>query len=431
MKKVRTMFVLAAAATIASVAAQTLPPGNGPTAPNGVILEPTAVKFSESLLSKLTVPSGFKISVFAKDAGNARMMQVMPNGDVYVTRRANGDVLLLRDRNRDGVAEERRVVLSNLKLIHGITLRRNSNGSSTLYLATDRLVHTTQVQPDGSLSTPRVIIDDLPPGGQHPNRTLAFGPDGLLYITVGSLCNACNEMDLEVATILRARPDGTAREVFAKGLRNTIGFGWHPVTKQLWGMDHGSDWRGDDQPPEELNRLERGGNYGWPWCYADKKVDQYLSGNPMGTTKPAYCARTVGAVQTYTAHSAPIGMAFYTNTTGSSAFPTEYRSSAFVAMRGSWNRSQPSGYKVVRVRFDANGQPAGFEDFVTGWLLEPGSFPAADGAAETSTEQQQAQRPGQFGRVAGLAVWNDGSLLLTEDTNGVIYRISYKSPATQ
>jgi glucose/arabinose dehydrogenase len=426
MNHFRTAFALTALATVATVAAQTLPSGNGPATPGGVILEPTAVKFSESLLPKLKAPSGFKISVFAKDAGNVRMMQVMPNGDIYVTRRAQGDVLLLRDRNRDGIAEERRVVLSNLKLIHGITLRRNSNGSSTLYLATDRLVHTTDVRSDGSLTTPRIIIRDLPPGGQHPNRTLAFGPDGLLYITVGSLCNACDEKDPEVSTILRARPDGSAREVFAKGLRNTIGFGWHPTTRVLWGMDHGSDWRGDDQPPEELNRIDRGSNYGWPWCYADKQVDQYISGTPMGATKAAYCAGTTGAVRTYTAHSAPIGMVFYTATSGgASAFPTEYRNNAFVAMRGSWNRSQPSGYKVVRVRFDAQGQPTGIDDFITGWLLEPGSFPAADAAADTKSEQQQATRPGQFGRVAGLAVWNDGSLLLSEDTNGVIYRISY------
>jgi glucose/arabinose dehydrogenase len=222
-----------------------------------------------------------------------------------------------------------------------------------------------------------------------------------LYVSVGSPCNACSFENREYATILQIQPDGSSRVIFAEGLRNTIGWGWHPETGQMWGMDHGSDWRGDDQPPEELNLLNQGNNYGWPHCFADRQVDPYLASPPPGMTKAEFCAQSVGPALTYQAHSAPIGMVFYTG----EQFPEMYRNDAFVAMRGSWNRQQPVGYKIVRIDFDEAGQPVAFEDFVTGWLIE-------DGQA-------------QFGRVAGLLVLQDGSLLIAEDTNGMIYRVSY------
>ena len=245
-----------------------------------------------------------------------------------------------------------------------------------------------------------MLINNLPDGGQHPNRTIAFGPDGMLYITVGSTCNACDEPNDEHATILRSQPDGSNRTIYAEGLRNTIGFGWHPQTRELWGMDHGSDWRGNDQPPEELNRIQQGEHFGWPFCWGDRRPDVYLSAEPKGTTKEEFCAKTQPPVLTYTAHSAPLGMVFYTG----SQFPQEYRGDAFVTMRGSWNRNPPVGYKVVRVRYQ-NGKPVAIEDFITGFLNE--------------------KRTAQFGRPVGIAVAPDGSLLFTDDTNGVIYRMSY------
>jgi glucose/arabinose dehydrogenase len=207
-------------------------------------------------------------------------------------------------------------------------------------------------------------------------------------------------------------PDGSVRNVYAKGLRHTIGFGWHPITGVLYGFDHGSDWRGDDQPPEELNRIEANADYGWPWCYADKQPDQFASQQPPGTTKGSYCTMTQGPQLTYTAHAAPIGMAFYTG----AMFPPEYQGDAFVAMRGSWNRSQPSGYEVVRVRFNDAGEPESLEPFMTGWLL-------SEGVPDPANPGQN--KVGQFGRVAGVAVWTDGSLLISEDQGGVIYRVTY------
>ncbi|HEV2734216.1 MAG TPA: PQQ-dependent sugar dehydrogenase [Longimicrobiaceae bacterium] len=223
----------------------------------------------------------------------------------------------------------------------------------------------------------------------------------MLYVSVGSTCNNCGETNRENATLLRMRTDGSDRGVYASGLRNMIGWDWHPATGQLWGMDHGSDWRGDDLPPEELNRVENGTHYGWPFCYGDRRVDAFTPAAPPGGDRQGFCRRTAAPVLTYTAHAAPIGMVFYKGM----QFPAEYRGDAFVAMRGSWNRRPPSGYKLVRIRFDAAGSPTRIEDFVTGFLSRDG----------------QAFR----GRIAGVAVARDGSVLFADDTNGVIYRVAY------
>jgi glucose/arabinose dehydrogenase len=355
--------------------------------------------FDEAFLERLQVPEGFEVNIFAQGLGNARMMAVMPDGTILLTRREEGDVIALVDQNGDGVAdsEQVNVVASDLPYVHGIAFQNNQ-----VYLATDTKVLVAEWAGGDSLGQPQEIISDLPTGGQHPNRTLAFSPDGMLYITVGSTCNACDETDPENATILRAQPDGSGREIFAEGLRNTIGFGWHPASGELWGMDHGSDWRGNEQPPEELNRLEVDTHYGWPFCFADQQPDLFLASPPPGGLgREAFCERTVAPVLEYTAHSAPIGMVFYT----ADQFPAEYQNDAFVAMRGSWNRNPPSGYKVVRILFDENGQPTEFEDFLTGFLIE--------------------EQIANFGRIAGLTVAADGSLLISEDQNGVIYRVAY------
>jgi glucose/arabinose dehydrogenase len=359
-------------------------------------LVPEQRGFSEALAREnLRVPQGFWIDIYATGMGNVRMMAVSADGTLYVTRRAQGDVLALNDRNGDARVDQVRTIASNLKLVHGITLHEQH-----MYLATDTVVYKARLKNDGTIETPRAIINNLPTGGQHPNRTLAVGPDGMLYITVGSTCNVCTESDPRSATILRSTLNGEKLEIFASGLRNTIGFGWHPGSGQMWGFDHGSDGRGDDQPPEELNLLRARGNYGWPYCFGNRQPDVYFSQNPPGTTKEAYCPTTDAPTLTYQAHSAPIGMLFYTG----SQFPAEYANNAFVAMRGSWNRDPATGYKIVRVRYE-NGWPVGFDDFLTGFLIENGGA--------------------YFGRPAGVALAPYGSIFVSDDTNGVIYRVSW------
>jgi len=364
----------------------------------GTLNMPGRQPVSAATLRRLRVPRGFAVSVFADSLGAPRMLAVGGDGTVYVTRRDSGDVVALRDTDGDGRADERRRVVSNIPQVHGIAIHRG-----TMYLASVREIWRAAVNADGTVGEPTLVVNDLPDGGQHPNRTLAVGPDGMLYVSVGSSCNACVETNPEHATILRMRPDGSDRSVHARGLRNTIGWGWQPQTGELWGMDHGTDWRGDGIPPEELNRIQQGRHYGWPFCWGEQRVDSAFVGEPPGTTKAAFCPTTVVPANTVVAHSAPIGMVFYTG----GAFPQEYRGDAFVAMHGSWNRSTPSGYKVVRIDFE-DGRPGAITEFLTGFLSD-------DGRAFS-------------GRPAGIATTREGALLVGDDVNGVIYRVSYGGP---
>lgn len=261
---------------------------------------------------------------------------------------------------------------------------------------------------DGSLGALRMIIDDLPDGGQHPNRTLAV-MNNRIYISVGSTCNACNETSKESATILMTDLDGKNRRIFASGLRNIIGFGWHPTSKKMFGMDHGIDWLGDNDQPEELNELVEGAKYGWAYVYADGKINpQDEVPAELGLTNEDWARQSKNPVLMYTAHAAPMQLLFYTG----AMFPAEYKNDAFVAFRGSWNRIPPSGYEVVRVRFDKSGKPLKFEPFVTGFLVKGGSPEGKDA---------------HFARLAGIAQMRDGSMLVSDDTNNIIYRISYNS----
>jgi glucose/arabinose dehydrogenase len=360
---------------------------------------PTELPFDQAAFEALTLPPGFDINVYRSGLGQARMLGVHAE-HVYVTQPMQGNVIQLIDDNQDGVAEAQRVVASDLPQVHGIAFH-----GSDVFLADVHHVYRGHVAADGAFGALQTIIADLPDGGQHSLRTLGIGPDELLYISVGSDCDACVEFNPEHATILRSTLAGQAqdaRTIFARGLRNTIGFGWHPTTGALWGMDQGSDWRGDDLPPEELNAIVSGKDYGWPYCYANRQSDPVIQ-DPPGQSKAAYCAATTPPVLLNQAHQSPIGLAFSTGT----SFPEHYRDGAFVAFHGSWNRKPATGYRVAFIPFAA-GEPQAIEDFVSGFLIQGG----------TAT----------FGRPAGIAVADDGALLFTDDTNGVVYRVSVSPP---
>lgn len=357
---------------------------------NGHIFKPALVDATDERVQQLKVPQGFQVTKFAEGLHKPRMIAVK-NGVVYATDRDKGTVTMLRDTNSDGKADEQKEVASKPHM-HGIAINGNK-----MYLATVNEVYTANINQDGTLGQLNMIIDDLPDGGQHAQRTMKFGPDGKLYISVGSTCNACAEPNKENATILQASLDGKSRKVFAKGLRNTLGFDWQPQTKVMYGMDHGMDWLGDEEQREELNLLEEGADYGWPYIYGEGKENP--GDQPDTLSYEEYKKKTKYPVLTYDAHSSGLDMIFYNG----QQFPEEYQGDAFIAFHGSWNRAKPSGYKVGRVRFE-NGKPKEIQDFLTGFLVNGNRA--------------------QFGRVVGLATLADGSLLVTDDANGVIYRVA-------
>lgn len=345
----------------------------------------------------LKVPPGFQVSVFASGLGHPRILVPGARGQVYVTRREPGDILLLTDRDGDGVADAQRVAVRR-PMLHGLTIHEDK-----AYFVGVNDVFVADIAADGMFTNTTRIVDDLPEAGQHADRTIVWGPDGALYLSVGSTCNACAETSPENATMLRMMPDGTSRAVFASGLRNTIGFAFHPDTRALFGFDHGIDWLGDDEQGEELNLIEEGKQYGWPYIYGRSQQNP-KDEPPGGITMEEWAQLSTEPLLLHTAHAAPMQWAFYTGT----QFPEEYRTDAFVAMHGSWNRRSPSGYEVVRVRF-AGGRPVRIEPFLSGFLA--------------------ANRAGISGRPFGVMVDADGSLLVGDDENGVIYRVSYRGRA--
>jgi Raf kinase inhibitor-like YbhB/YbcL family protein len=391
------MLVVTADAAVA----QSSPEDNDKRKVDAYFYELTPLKPGTDFAASLKLPRGYRASVWASGLGNTRMIAIAPDGSVYVSRRSEADIIRLADGDRDGRADGPPTVIVNRPGLHGLTIH-----AGMLYFMTAREVFRAPLRPDGGIGEVETLMDDLPDAGQHLNRTLAVGPDNMLYISAGSTCNACDESSQENATLIRATLDGNSRRVWASGLRNTIGFGWHPRTGELWGWDQGIDWLGNDLQREEVNRLEAGKRYGWPYVFEDGKLNPQDE-PPGGITGAQWAAASTNPVLMHVAHSAGMQMAFHPG----GGFGPDAAGDAFVALRGSWNRKPASGYELVRVRFDADGRATRIEPFVSGFMSRDGT--------------------GQYGRPCGVAVMRDGSMLLSDDANGIIYQITYEGATGQ
>ncbi len=346
-------------------------------------------------LKQLKLPEGFHIAVFASDIDGARMMTFTPSGVLLVSESGEGKVVALPDSKHTGKAERVVTVLSGLNEPHGIAIFEGK-----LYVAENDKVRRYDWDESNLRATNPKVLTDLPTGGGHSTRSLLFH-GGKMYISSGSSCNVCIEKDPRRATVMEFNPDGTGQRIFAKGLRNSVGLAVNPKTDTVWVTVNGRDWLGDDLPPETIYDLGKGDvDAGWPYCYGDRIPDPEF-------TKPGdnRCQSVIEPKVQMQAHSAPLGLAFNVRT----MFPPEYQNNIFVAFHGSWNRSVPTGYKVVRVKLDDKGQPVGgAQDFITGWL--------ASG---------EAKKGRWMGRPVGIAFGSDGSMYLSDDAGGVIYRITY------
>ncbi|WP_457652641.1 PQQ-dependent sugar dehydrogenase [Rhodocaloribacter sp.] len=347
-------------------------------------------------LDKIKLPPGFEISVFAGDLPNARSLRIAPGGTLFVGTRRAGNVYAVRDADGDHVADEVYTIAEGLNMPNGVAFR-----DGALYVAeVNRILRFDDIEARlDDPPEPVVVYDDLPSDRHHGWKYIDFGPDGKLYVPVGAPCNICDR-EPPYASILRMNPDGTDVEVYARGVRNSVGFGWDPLTGELWFTDNGRDNIGgpnqditDNSPSCELNHAPRPGmHFGYPYVHAGDVPDpEFGAGHDPAAYEPP--AVKLGP------HVAPLGLEFYTG----DLFPEDYRNQIFIAQHGSWNRRQKIGYRVMLVRLDADRKPVAYEPFATGWL----------------------EGNENWGRPVDLEQMPDGSMLLSDDQNGVVYRITY------
>ena len=350
----------------------------------------SAEKTGTTDLSHIKLPPGFSISVFAK-VPNARSMCLGANGTVFVGNRNEDNVYAVTDTNKDGIADSVYTIAQKLNTPNGVAFRNCS-----LYVAEiNRILRFDDIE--NHLSDPPayvVVNDKLPPETHHGWKFIAFGPDDKLYVPVGAPCNVCDQKDSIFATICRMNPDGSGLEIYAKGVRNSVGFAWHPQTKALWFTENGRDNMGDDIPFCELNYApQKGMHFGFPYIHQGDIADpEFGKGkNAADFTPPAY---KLGP------HAAPLGMRFYTG----AAFPDSFKHQIFIAEHGSWNRSKPYGYQVKLATLQGD-KVVNYTNFATGWLQPDGKV---------------------LGRPVDVEVMPDGALLISDDMKGLIYRVTYK-----
>jgi glucose/arabinose dehydrogenase len=349
-----------------------------------------ACSVQELPLGLIRLPSGFAVSMYASSVPGARSMTLSPSGILFVGTRDSGNVYALLDHKKENRADEVITIAKGLNMPNGVAFH---NGA--LYVAeVNRVLRFDNIEARlKNPPQPVVVNDSFPTKKHHGWKFIRFGPDGKLYVPVGAPCNVCESDDQRFATIMRMNPDGTGLGIFARGVRNTVGFDWHPVTRELWFTDNGRDWMGDDQPPDELNRAPiEGLHFGFPYRHG-KDVTDPEHGRKMKKGEFVPPELELGP------HVAALGMRFYTG----AMFPPEYRNRIFIAEHGSWNRSDPLGYRVTTVRLEGN-RAVDYQIFAEGWLQE--------GRA--------------WGRPVDVQVMPDGALLVSDDKAGVIYRISYR-----
>ena len=345
-------------------------------------------------LDTLSLPRGFSIELYTADVPNARQMVLSPNGTIFVSTRQAGNVYAVRDEDGDQVADRVLTLDSDLNMPNGVAFL-----DGALYVAeVNRVLRYDNIE--ANLETPPdplVLNDTLPTERAHGWKYIAFGPDGRLYVPVGGPCNVCDneETDPRFATILSMQPDGTDVQIYARGVRNSVGFDWHPVTDELWFTNNGRDRLGDTQPADTLNHAPQSGfHFGFPFCHQGNIQD------PDFNTRP--CSEFRAPAQRLGAHVASLGMEFYTG----DMFPEAYRNQIFIAEHGSWNRSSEAGhtgYRLTVARLEGD-RVVGYDVFSEGWL-------AANNEA--------------WGRPVDVLVMPDGALLVTDDRVGAIYRITY------
>jgi glucose/arabinose dehydrogenase len=350
-----------------------------------VVLPSIVCSAPQIRLDRIKLPPGFAISVYADHVPEARSMTVAPDGTLFVGNREKDKVYAVVDKRVVTIA-------SGLRMPNGVAFRDGS-----LYVAeTSRVLRYDGVlewlkQASRAPLKAAVVTNKFPSDSHHGWKYLAFGPDGLLYLQVGAPCNICDRGD-PYAAIWRMKPDGSGLEIFARGVRNSVGFAWHPETKAMWFTDNGRDGLGDNVPPDELNTAPKAGlHFGYPYCHAGTIVDpEFGAGHP--------CSNYTPPAQALAAHVAALGLKVYSG----SMFPPEYRNQIFIAEHGSWNRSQPLGYRITLVRLQ-NDRAVKYETFAEGWL----------------------QSGSAWGRPVDILEMPDGSLLVSDDEANVIYRITY------
>lgn len=354
--------------------------------------KPTDTKVSgEPIDFPLTLPEGFEISIFARDLPKARVMVMDPKGNMWVSQTGENKITFLEVENGKVIGKSD--IFRNLNRPHGLAL--DPQNPYMLYIAEEDKISRIPLYSDGKMEK----LVDLDSGGRHYSRTIAFGPDDRLYISIGSSCDVCNEKNEQRGKIFSMNRDGSDWREYARGLRNTVFFAWSYVDGRMWGTDMGRDGLGDNLPPDEINIIAEGKNYGWPICYGKNIHDTNFDKNTY-IRNPCMEPFETESYIDLGAHVAPLGLGFVPE----EGWPEEYWYDLLVAYHGSWNSSVPVGYKIARIKLDAKGNYLGETDFISGWL----------------TADNQA-----LGRPVDILIQPGGVMYVSDDKAGVIYKIIY------